>query len=395
MLVVLFILFVITLIFEYKIKSPFFVFSFISQSIFMLSVIYFKGVYPEWVGEQVEYLGFIFFSIYLLSRFVFCSYIFYKITPKSEDYNSNLIKPVVFIAGGSLLLSLFLFDFNIFSALNSNWADNRSSLGILSLISLYTYYASSSILLIGLVNNNKKVVFFSILYSIFFVLVFKSRGYLVSLFLPVFVYFFLFRKQSFKKIIYLTLMVGCVGFLYLFTRYLRWIDGISNFEISNFSFHEMIGDDSSELELIGVLYNVIYYNEYNYVISESFSTIKRVLFFMIPDFIYEKPKDISYVLWDYHKGILGVNGSYHPTVVGEAYFNHKEVGVFLYPVFIALVFTFIDFLLKKDRDFLIYILGPLCFFITALSRGSSYNAFLVLSFSILCFLIIKGFLKKL
>lgn len=212
--------------------------------------------------------------------------------------------------------------------------------------------------------------------------------------MPILVYFFLFTKISIRKIFLLLFSTFLVAFLYLFTRYLRWIDGVENFDISNFSLHEMLGDDSSELELIGILYKVIYYDEYHYLVSESFLTIKRILFFWVPDFIYEKPRDLSYVLWDYQTGVLGVSGSYHPTIVAEAYFNDKYLGVFIYPIFISVCFSMIDFFVKKDKSFLIYIMGPLCFFITALSRGSSYNAFLVLIISIVFFIFIKRVFGK-
>ena len=120
MLFILFLLFVLTLFFEYRVKSPFFLFVLVSQSIYILSCTYFNNMYPDWVESEVEYLGFIFFSVYLISRFFIYSVFFNDLKINNEFSVEWLIKPVVYVSGLSLFISLFLFDFDIFSSIKSN-----------------------------------------------------------------------------------------------------------------------------------------------------------------------------------------------------------------------------------------------------------------------------------
>lgn len=371
--------------FEYKIKSPFIIFSLSAGFLYFLSVPLIIGNYPAWVGDEVNQITFVFFVTYLFSRFVITSFFGSKykkvdIEKLNKSKNISLFFMVV-----AVFFSFASFGFSYTAIVNSNWADYRSSAGITGLIVQYSYLCGSSLLLIGLLQKDKKIIFFSIFVGLFFLFVLKSRGYLISLVLPVVCYYFLNDKITFKKIALMMGTIFALIFLYVFTRYIRIMGSLSEVDISNISVSDVLGDDVGELQLIDVLFQVIFRQDIHYLQVDNWVTIKNFFYFFIPDFIVDKPKDLAYAVWDYYIGVHGVNGSFHPTVVGEAYFNNKNYGVAVYPIFLAVFIGFYERILSKRPEFLVLVYGVIVFSATALARGSSHNAFVVM---IVCVIIL-------
>lgn len=387
-------LFFLNLKYDYMVKSPFILFTITAYLIYILSSFYHMNSYPNWVSFEVSYLGAVFFSTLFFCRFLLDTILNngkIVLNNNVDEVDLAYFSKILFILSLILLVLIsYRFNFNIIKALMSDWAESRQTGGYIGLLSLYLYYVVSSLLLISILKKNKILILYTIFFSFLMTLIFKSRGYLLSVFLPVLLYYILYSNLSFKKYIYIFTGILGILFFYLFTRYIRWIGGIHNIEISNFNLKSILGNDSAELELISVLYDVILNNNYHQVVSEEFSSVQRILFIFIPDFLYTKPTDLSYVLWNYKTGILDIGGSYHPTVVAEAYFNHAQYGVFVYACLIAIFFSYFDMFLRASNKInFIFISGSLCFFIMALARGSSYNAFMVLLFAILCLLFFR------
>lgn len=384
-------LFILNLRYDFIVKSPFIIFTIISYLLYILSFFFHIDSYPEWVSLDVSYLGASFFSILFIFRLLFNSVLnkgkilFKHNVNEVELYYYN--KVLFLLSLVVLVLVLYRFDFNISKALFSSWADNRQMEGYTGLISLYLYYVSSSLLLISILRKNTIMIFYSIFLSVFITLSLKSRGYIVAMFLPIILYYILHSNFNFKKYIFIFFGGGGGLFLYVFIRYIRWIGGVQNLDLLDFNLSVMLGEDFAELDLIRILYDTIEKNNYYSIIHDDFLSIKRILFMLVPDFIYSKPDNLSYVLWNYKTGILDVSGSYHPTIVAEAYFNHHQYGVFIYAFFLAIFFSCIEFLFRKNNVYFIFLSGAFCFFITALARGSSYNAFVVFLFSVFCLLV--------
>lgn len=381
---------IILIYFEYKIKSPFIILSLCAGLLYFLSVPLVIGNYPVWVGEEVNRLAFIFFVVYLFSRFIINSLFkisYKKIFPNDLDKVKKISFLFMFIA---IFFSFASFGFSYNAMINSNWTDYRDNAGITGLIVQYSYLCGSSLLLIGLLQKDKKIIIFSVFSGLFFLFVLKSRGYLISLVLPVVCYYFLNDKMSLKRISFILLTVIIVVVLYVFTRYIRIIGSLSDVNFSNLNFSDILGEDAGELQLIDVLFQVIFRKDYHYLHVDNLVTIKNFIYFFIPDFVVDKPKDLAYAVWDYYIGIRGVNGSFHPTVIGEAYFNNKNYGVILYPIFLASLIGLYEKVLSRRPEFLILVYGVVVFSATALARGSSHNAFVVM---IICIIVLYTFYR--
>lgn len=375
----------ILICFEYKIKSPFIIFSLCTGLLYFFSFPMVVDHYPAWVGDEVNRLAFIFFVTYLLSRFLVTSFFknFYRQVVVSDLEKIKRIS--LFFMITAIFFSLASFGFSYKAIINSNWTDYRDSAGIIGLVVQYSYLCGSSLLLIGLLQKDKKIITLSIVSGLFFLFVLKSRGYLISLVLPVVCYYFLNDKMNLKRILFMVGTILIVMVLYVFTRYIRIIGSLSDVDLSSLSFSDVLGDDAGELQLIDVLFQVVFRGDFHYLQLDNLVTIKNFLYFFIPDFIVNKPKDLAYAVWDYYIGIRGVNGSFHPTVIGEAYFNNKNYGVIIYPVFLALLIGGYERILSRKPDFLVLVYGVIIFSATALARGSSHNAFVVM---IVCVIIL-------
>ncbi|HCA5037198.1 O-antigen polymerase [Acinetobacter baumannii] len=381
---------IILIYFEYKIKSPFIILSLCAGLLYFLSVPLIIGNYPVWVGEEVNRLAFIFFVVYLFSRFIINTLFkisYKKIFPNDLDKVKKISFLFMFIA---IFFSFASFGFSYNAMINSNWTDYRDNAGITGLIVQYSYLCGSSLLLIGLLQKDKKIIIFSVFAGLFFLFVLKSRGYLISLVLPVVCYYFLNDKMSLKRISFILLTVVIVVALYIFTRYIRIIGSLSDVNFSNLNFSDILGEDAGELQLIDVLFQVIFRKDYHYLHVDNLVTIKNFIYFFIPDFVVDKPKDLAYAVWDYYIGIRGVNGSFHPTVIGEAYFNNKNYGVIIYPIFLASLIGLYEKVLSRRPEFLILVYGVVVFSATALARGSSHNAFVVM---IICIIVLYTFYR--
>lgn len=371
--------FFLTLFLDFKIKSPFIIFTISIGGLYFLSVPLIENAYPKWVGDEVEYLAFIFFTSYLVGRFIFLSLLKVEIKKQFNFVDIKKIKVMTgFILVISLIISMYTFDFNINEMLYSNWSEYRLESTKLELLVVYLYMCGASYLCFSVIDKDKRGILISILILLYFIIVLKSRGYIISMVVPLLVYWLNFTKINSKKIFLIVISIFFVALLYVVTRYIRWAGSIDNVDLTNFKILDLFGDDLGELQLLDVFYKIILLNNVEQLNIDFMASVKRILFFPISQFYNISPRDISSIIWDYHVGIAGVNGSYHTTVISESYLNNKNVGIFIFPLFISLIFTLFDKFFNKNPKFILMLSGVVCYSAMAISRGSSYNGFVVL-----------------
>ena len=371
--------FIFTLFLEFKFKSPFIIFTIAIGGLYFISSLIISEKYPDWVGFEVDCLAFIFFVSYFFGRFFSYRLLNVNANKKLDLIEFKRIKKitgiVLFLA---LIFSMSTFDFNFDKMLYSNWADYRMESSKLELLVLYLYMCGSSYLCFSILDKDKKGILFSIFVLLYFIIVLKSRGYIISMVVPLVIYWINYTKINLAKVFYIFFSVFLVSFLYVLTRYIRWAGSVDSVDLSNFNLSDLFGDDLGEFQLLDVFYEIIFFNNIDTLGIDFLTSIKRIIFFPVSQFYNISPKDISYIIWDYHVGISGVNGSYHTTVISESYLNDKYVGIFIFPIFIAVIFTIFDKILCRNPNSVLMLSGVICYASMAIARGSSYNGFLVL-----------------
>ncbi len=371
--------FISTLVLEFKLKSPFIIFTLSIGGLYFISSLILGDKYPDWVRFEVDCLALIFFTSYFFGRFISFRLFNVKVNNEIKLIELKEIKKVTgIILLLSLIFSMSTFDFSLSKMLYSNWAEYRMESSKLELLVLYLYMCGSSYLCFSILDRDKKGIVFSLFVLLYFIIVLKSRGYIISMVVPLIIYWVNYTKISLTKFIYIFSSIFIISFLYVFTRYIRWAGSLDAVNLGDFRFSDLFGDDLGEFQLLEVLYEIILLNNVDTLGIEFLSSVKRLIYFPINYFYNVSPKDISYIIWDYHVGISGVNGSYHTTVISESYLNDKYIGIFVLPVFISVIFTFFDKVLCRNPNSVIMLSGVICYASMAIARGSSYNGFLVL-----------------
>lgn len=389
--------------YDYRIKTPFIGFSITLSALYFISFPLIKGNYNDWVGEFVSIWAFLFFSFYFLFRMLFSCLL--KINVGAPVIRGNYNRDDLVLYGKvslmflmiSVFLSLYSYGFSLNSMLVSNWSDSRNEGGILLVFSFYLFMCGSSFLLISILLKNKVNIIISLILIVYYVVFIKTRGYLVAFIMPVIIYFLLTTKWSFRRVIMFFLSLVFFVFCYLITRVFRLAGSFQSVISDPSVFYDALvpnPDDFGEFSLLDSLFYILSNNVVSNHLDQN-ATLIRLLTFFIPDGFIEKPQDVSSVVWDIYIGVAGVNGSYHPTAIGESYLNNSHYGYILYPLLLVLIFTIYErLLLIKGGLFSILTLGLVVFSMFAFTRGASYNAFSVLTVCTVLILFSISTLKK-
>lgn len=387
--------------FDYRIRSPFISFSASFLAVVVAPAVFLVRDIPSFSENYTEGLAYIllFQIAYLTGSMLF------RRNRLGDVWNLDYcnLKPNelnwAYFASISLALISFIYgisQFDIYKLLYLNWWDVVHSESVFTLIGSYFLYAASSILLVQNGTKSKMLLFASILFLFFAVFILKTRGYLVALISPIFL-FYLFKKRDRKMrhaVILLIILSGTIA-AFIFARMIRHGgDLYSVFSQGNqglSSLFESAVSDGSEFSLI---------NAYFYFVNTNFSqlpdgfgefqTIRRLLFFFLPTGLMDlKPQEFSYVMYvAYYGGSMGDGLSMHPTIVGDAYANGRMLGVLIYPLLISLFFSAIERVIKGSASAVLFI-GPACFLSIYFARGAVYNGFV---FFIGAILLIYSFL---
>lgn len=312
---------------------------------------------------------------------------------KFETIGSNFQYFIVFL----FFISLVILFFAVYKSTNGHvfsysWATKHGSDGnnIFFLISSYLFIAFSCSVFITLKTGERKLFYFSVLLAILYVLLIRSRGFIVPVLLT-FVFYYLVYQRKYLSSLY----IG-VGFLLIFfimqqIRYLGELNNISDLNISVVmnNIVNKISDNDSEFSLK----NAYYYFIQNYdVLRNSYNfgdyyTYRRILFFWDGFDLGLKPKDFTNKMYlAYYGGTnpLISNPTLHPTLYGTIYANGLYISSLIFTLYFSLLLFAENCIKKASTEFYWMAIPVFSYSCIFLARGSVYNAFLVL---LLCLII--------
>lgn len=280
----------------------------------------------------------------------------------------------------SYFVMLIMLGLNWEALLSLSWAEMRGLNPLWKNLHAYLFYFSSGL---GLLMLAKKKYFslFVIFLLVFFVsLTLKSRGFIVTYAIPMMVFYMIAGRLSKGKVLASTVLVVLFVFLYVFIRFVRHAGGIYNLIAGDVGFSF---PDAGEFGLIdGYLYLVDKY-VHNIEVSgmgENVTLMKLLQVALGPflNYISDPVVSSDRLVWNAYTGILDVNGSYHPTVIGLAFFDSPLIGYAVYPVFIAIVFTLYQYLSVVFVRFYSYFFSIAVVVGAFVARGSVHNGLMLL-----------------
>lgn len=370
----------ISIYIDYKIKSPFFSFSSATLLVFTLPNIGYSLLGKEYSTDTiliVTLCGTLFLLSYSILRLGFTYLINKRISQininNSDDDISIQIKISAVCLVIFLLISMYGFNFSIKSMMISSWSEWREQASYIDLLGGFLFFIGSSLTLMIIKYDRKKYIPLILIITLYVVFVLKTRNYLVTLFGPAIIYYILHKKINCRFVLTGLLLIGVFFMLYSAARDIRHIGSIEKISHYNGEFEF----DRGEFELVKTLY---FFVEKGGVDDETpFPTILRLSLLPIPSVIlpFEKPKELSHILWNEKMGVMGVSGSLHVTAIGDSILNQKYVGWLFFSLLYAMLFTCLDLLLRKFRfGFILFGVFSVVGFYMA--RGAVYNGFIIL-----------------
>lgn len=378
-------------LFEYKNKSPFFVFYLgllilVVFPSFMNSFSLGFNDYPEIVYVEAN----LFSALYLLVlcffrriltdvlkvKNIWLDFVYYK---KDNDF-SDLNRIYLFFLALCFLCFIFGLKLFSFSALMTlNWWDLVRSNSPLVILGTYLSYVSCGILISSYYSKNSsdKILSYSltIIFLCFSVLVLKTRSYVLMFLVPMFLYL-MYSKKGVELVKPIVLFIVTV-FLFIFARAVRHSNDLNDFLSADIGLSILDAGQGAESTFIEAFYYFIYNNN-NFEGFGNNYTLTRILFFWFPDF---KPIEFSYLMHSAYFGSSPSEGlSMHPTVFGDAYANSWWMGAFTYSFFLAIYISLLELTVRffdNSRNYFKVIVFSIISIVSLIfARGAVYNAFM-------------------
>ncbi|ELB2267747.1 O-antigen polymerase [Vibrio parahaemolyticus] len=341
-----------------------YIYSSIISSLFLIGYVFFVGVLSKSVGDNFHRSYFD--DDGLVSRDFFSN-------------NAMILSVVFFVFSLFLLMSIYGFSFS--KMIYSSWGDFRNNVSLNKMLAMYLLYPASGILLICIVKRNYKILSIVLLGCLFFVFVLKTRSFLIALLAPWLIYEIAFKKWGLKKIVTYALLLVTVLGAYSLSRNVRHLGTLENITDIEFKL------DTQEFELIDNVYYLI--DNQREFMDANFNDLTRFILLPIPTSLldFDKPTEVAKLVWNSRVGVLGVNGSVHPTFIGNVVVESYYFGWLVYALFIALFFFFTDVLMSKITSARLILFSISCGVSFFLARGAFYNG---MSLMIFGFVIVIG-----
>jgi hypothetical protein len=211
-----------------------------------------------------------------------------------------------------------------------------------------------------------------------FVLMFKSRGSIAYMIMPVVFYLFI-RMGGLKKYLYLVFSGAVLLALVILIKAYRWSSGDGSLNID--AFYDFIGYHYSILFSQGDLALIVYSKSafemcmIGYENCGGWSEFNKFIHLIFP--FAGEVKSTAYLIWDYVIGASEIRGSLHALSYGIAFLDGSWFGV-LYFAFLAFIRQSVLIMITRYHS--IFIIGPSIYFALFFSRGSVYNGFIPLFF---------------
>jgi hypothetical protein len=260
--------------------------------------------------------------------------------------------------------------------LNQNWQDQRDSAGLIESIAVYIGMILFSSILIFIKQNKVPIVCLLLSVGLIYFQLIGSRAMLVCMGLSIIIDILLFEKNIKKQMRNLIFTgVSLLG-LHTFTRFTRNLGLAFIFGDASLDW-EAIAEDGidftgGESGIYDYFYALIDINSQFYPYNSLITPIRLALIYFPGSWLKSiKPDDITYQIWIdivNSKHVWTVTGSVNtqeipgtlqPTVWGDAYANLGILGIFLYPVFLALFVLSMEKFLKSTTKFGMLIIAPI------------------------------------
>jgi len=266
-----------------------------------------------------------------------------------------------------------------------NYSASRG--GSLQLATMYSMMFMSSFLYLFYIKKSR-LLWLVVISCVFFLVVFKSRGALAYVVIPL-MFIYIAKGIDLKKMAYLIAIAIFLLLLVVVIKSFRWIsnDGgggvIQILDTSLYIFSVLF--TKGELALINNFYDVYETCGASQSFCYNWTVINK---FFVARFTGEPTLNAAYLIWNFIKGTYNVGGSLHSLSYGVAFFDGGWLGV-IYFIFLAFLRMLI-FILMKNKYSLMF-LGPVLYFTLFFSRGSLYNSLMPLVVCFMFFLIMIFF----
>lgn len=327
-----------------------------------------------------------FFTFFVNLNLLVFSLIFYKVcynnVEKIDNLDLNLRQNFFKIYEALFVVSFLLLILAVLKATDGNifaysWGSRHLEGGnnIFFLLATYLYVASAGVLFLNWKSGNRYKFLILTLLGVLFVLLIRSRGYLVPIVLSFIVYFLVWKR----RLLFSSLMFLVFIFLFFMLQQIRFLGSLESGKVINFNVMvdniiEQVKYGNSELSLRNVYFSFIRnydYLEYYFNFGD-FYTYLRILFFWDIFNLGLKPKDFANTMYlAYYGGNSYVqNPTMHPTLYGVIYAN----GMYLSSVIFSLIVVFLLWLeeVSKKKGLIFYwlMIPTFTYCIIFIARGS-------------------------
>lgn len=336
---------------------------------------------------ELSMWSFAFSGVYIISRVFFLRIM--KVNPVcilEEDLENRLVLFVfssIFIL--YFLVSLANFEFSYRNLVTSGWAEARGRRGFIDLITSYLAYISSFLFIYMFAKTSKRTMILFFFYIIYVVFVLKARNMLILLVAPVMTYYFINNYKNFVKLIKFFIFSLSFVFLYFLARLVRHAGSIDSLSLD---LSQVMGE-AGELSLI--------LHAYEYILATSgtklsgFDQNNTVIFVFSKIFgIPEGIQDVTKLWWNFKTGLPFLNGSLHPTIIGDAIMSNQRFGYLISPIFLALLFSLSEKIASINSMAKVTLLPTLAFVSFYFSRGATINGMFILLFAMLFSILLIG-----
>lgn len=325
-----------------------------------------NGIYNIFSFISLCNLAYLFSFLLLRSKFI--SPMNYK-QVSDQSYQKYIMIGLLFSAAILILLS----DLSIYRVLQSDLKD-KQSLGLLYLLFIFIICLLGGQVIASLENRNYSLLIISSILSIFLMMYFRSRS-IIAVFIFSYLYYYLWvRNGSIYKVALIGVASGFLATALKAIRYQGELSNITDFsKLKNtfiFIFENLL--ETGDLSIHKYLY-FIFENcstlSFCFKYSNAQKLISHTQLVSAPDTLFE------YALYDVYAE-QGVGGSLHPSIYGIAYGDNGYLLGILF-MFALGLFCFAVSRLCNSRNFY-YFIGFISYYVTFVSRGSFYNATVLL-----------------
>lgn len=380
----------LTLIYERRIGSPFIAFPLGLIFVFAIPYYIFIGEsYSIHTGFVIGTWGVLFTFFYLTSRVFFSRLAMINWQPNLAALKSRslTLPPRITIVTSiliatSLLASFYNFNFSLREMASQDWGYMRMNKesSTAGLLTQYLFCAASAALLIAWITRSKYLFFLCTISLIYFIVIIKTRSYVVSILGPILIAYILSSEIKLKNLTKAIAISSLLIFAYIITRAFRLSGNLSDVLADPSLIVATLSEsDLGELALLKAFFHIVEFEITNENFNSNNGFIRLIMLF-IPASMSGgmKPLDMGYAVWDSYIGILGLGGSFHATAIADSYFNDKNFGYITYPVFYAIAFTIYEKTFLSATKCWLPIFGVVVVSCLAIARGSIYNGFSLL-----------------